>query len=69
MAEFSYAKGRILDSLQFIGREMDEFEKEYEKKTWQNYQQDVKLQKLMDRTVENIFTPVSRQSHDVNPVT
>ena len=56
MAEFHYAKGRIGDSLQFIAREMAEFDKEYSRKTWAEYQQDGKLQKLMDRTVENILT-------------
>lgn len=56
MADFSYARGRIGDSLQFIAREMDEFEKEYRGRPWQEYQQDAKLQKLMERTVENILT-------------
>ena len=56
MAEFHYAKGRIGDSLQFIAREMAEFDKEYSRKAWAEYQQDGKLQKLMDRTVENILT-------------
>lgn len=56
MAEFSYAKGRIGDSLQFIAGEISEFDKEYSDKTWQEYQKDVKLQKLMERTVENILT-------------
>lgn len=56
MTEFSYAKGRISESLQFIGREMQEFDIEYANRNWQDYQQDLKLQKLMDRTVENILT-------------
>lgn len=56
MAEFTYAKGRITESLQFISREMREFDKEYAPKNWQEYQDDNKLQKLMDRTVENILT-------------
>src|SRR3989338_2920232 len=56
MAEFTYAKGRINESLQFISKEMKEFEQEYAKKTWEDYQKDNKLQKLMDRTVENILT-------------
>ncbi|MBU1598695.1 DUF86 domain-containing protein [bacterium] len=55
MPEFRYARGRISESLQFITEEMKEFE-EYSTKTWQDYQQDKKLQKLMDRTVENILT-------------
>jgi len=56
MPEFRYARGRISESLQFITEEMKEFEREYSTKTWQDYQRDKKLQKLMDRTVENIFT-------------
>jgi len=56
MSEFSYAKGRIADSLQFIAKEIKEFETEYSKKSWEEYQKDSKLQKLMDRTVENILT-------------
>lgn len=56
MSKYRYAEGRIVESLQFIGEEMQEFEKEYSIKTWQEYQKDKKLQKLMDRTVENILT-------------
>lgn len=55
MAEFTYAKGRINESVQFITKEMKEFEEEYSEKTWEDYQKDNKLQKLMDRTVENIL--------------
>jgi uncharacterized protein YutE (UPF0331/DUF86 family) len=54
--EFRYAKGRIMESLAFITKEMDEFESEYAFKTWQDYAQDTKLQKLIDRTIENILT-------------
>jgi uncharacterized protein YutE (UPF0331/DUF86 family) len=56
MAEFKYAKGRILESIQFISEEILEFEQEYQGKTWREYQEDRKLQKLIDRTVENILT-------------
>ena len=56
MTEFKYAKGRIVDSIQFISSEMREFEKDYEGYTWQDYKKDKKLQKLIDRTVENILT-------------
>lgn len=56
MPEFNYAKGRITDSLQFIATEIKEFEQDYSTKTWKDYKKDRKLQKLMDRTVENIFT-------------
>ena len=56
MPEFNYAKGRILDSLQFISAEMKEFKNDYSGKTLNDYKNDRKLQKLMDRTVENILT-------------
>jgi len=56
MSKYHYAKGRIAESLQFISEEMQEFENEYSTKNWQDYQKDKKLQKLMDRTVENILT-------------
>lgn len=56
MAEFLYARGRIAETLQFVSQEMAEFAQEYAGKTWTDYQQDKKLQKLMDRTVENILT-------------
>ena len=35
MSKYRYAEGRIVESLQFIGEEMQEFEKEYSIKTWQ----------------------------------
>jgi len=54
--EFNYAQGRISDSLQFIALEIKEFEEDYIKVSWEEYKADRKLQKLMDRTVENIFT-------------
>jgi len=56
MPEFNYARGRIGESLQFITGEIKEFESEYANKKFNNYQEDKKLQKLMDRTVENILT-------------
>lgn len=56
MPEFKYAKGRITESLQFIAAELKEFEQDYASKTWQQYQDDKKLQKVIDRTVENILT-------------
>jgi len=58
MPEFRYARGRILDSIQFISEEMKEFQEEYANKTLKEYQEGKKLQKLMDRTVENILTAV-----------
>ncbi len=56
MPEFKYAKGRVIDSICFISEEMKEFQEEYAKKTRKDYQEDRKIQKLMDRTVENILT-------------
>jgi uncharacterized protein YutE (UPF0331/DUF86 family) len=56
MPEFRYARGRIEESLQFLTEEIKEFNLEYADKTLQMYQEDKKLQKLMDRTVENILT-------------
>lgn len=56
MPEFKYARGRIIDSIRFISEEMKEFQEEYSQKSKNQYQGDRKLQKLMDRTVENILT-------------
>ena len=56
MPEFKYAKGRIAETMQFISEEIKEFEDEYANKTWKDYQNEKRLQKLMDRTVENILT-------------
>lgn len=56
MPEFDYALGRISESLQFIAGEIKEFEDDYISKTLKDYQEDKKLQKLMERTVENILT-------------
>jgi uncharacterized protein YutE (UPF0331/DUF86 family) len=56
MTEYRYAKGRILESIQYITNEMKEFNDDYADKEWGEYQNDTKLQKLMDRTVENILT-------------
>lgn len=56
MPEFKYARGRIIETIQFINAEMKEFDSDYEKKTLSDYQKDKKLQKLIDRTAENIIT-------------
>lgn len=56
MTEFRYAKGRIIESLQFISNEIAEFDQDYASKRFEGYREDKKLQKLMDRTVENILT-------------
>ena len=56
MPEFKYAKGRVAESIQYLSEEIREFESEYADKTWRDYQDDKKLQKLVDRTVENILT-------------
>ena len=56
MTDFYYAKGRVLETIQYISEELKEFERDYDGKTWPEYQNDRKIQKLMDRTVENILT-------------
>lgn len=56
MPEFRYAKGRIMETIAFIAKEMDEFDSDYIFKTYQDYASDIKLQKLIDRTIENILT-------------
>ncbi len=56
MPEFTYAKGRVSESIQYLSEEIREFESEYADKIWKDYQNDKKLQKLMDRTVENVLT-------------
>lgn len=56
MPDYEYAKGRVVESVQFISEEMREFENDYAAKSWQDYRDDKKLQKLIDLTVENILT-------------
>ncbi len=56
MADFQYAKGRIEESIDFITKEMEEFQKDYSATDWKEYKQNNKLQKLIDRTVENILS-------------
>jgi len=62
MVDFQYAKGRIEESVDFISKEIEEFEKDYAAKDWEAYKQDNKLQKLIDRTVENILTALIETS-------
>ena len=62
MVDFQYAKGRIEESIDFISNEIEEFEKDYAAKDWKEYKQDNKLQKLIDRTVENILTALIETS-------
>lgn len=65
MPRFEYAKGRITESLQFISQEMTEFETEYANITWKEYEQDKKIQKIMERTVENILTALIEVSGSI----
>jgi len=65
MPKFEYAKGRITESLQFISQEMMEFETEYANITWQEYEADRKIQKIMERTVENILTALIEVSGSI----
>ena len=52
MPQFRYAKGRVVESLQFISTEIKEFEDDYASKSREDYIKDKKLQKLIDRTAE-----------------
>ncbi len=56
MPERVYAKGRITEPLSFIAKEMEEFDAEYASTKWQEHAKNSKLQKLIDRTIENILT-------------
>lgn len=58
MPEFRYARGRVIETLAFITKEMNEFDSDYISKTWQDYAADTKLQKLIDRTIGNILTAI-----------
>lgn len=62
MSKYLYAKGRIIESIQFISKEMKEFEEDYLNKSRQDYENDTRLQKLMDRTIENILTALIEAS-------
>lgn len=55
MAEYSSAKGRIAETVQFIAKEMKEFDDDCAALTWEGYQRDSRTQKVVDRTVENIL--------------
>jgi len=56
MPDYRYAKGRVVESVRFISEELLEFEAEYANQNWQDYKDNKKIQKLVDRTVENILT-------------
>jgi len=55
MPDYTYAKGRIAETIQFISKEMKEFEDDYAALAWEDYQRDSKMQKVVDRTVENVL--------------
>lgn len=55
MSEPSRSDGVLAEAIQFISLEIEDFEKEYATKTRKDYLEDKKLQKLIDRTVENIL--------------
>lgn len=46
MPEFRYARGRILESLSYITKEIEEYESEYALSTWKDYQENAKLHKF-----------------------
>ena len=58
MVDFQYAKGRIEESIDFISKEMEEFEKDYAAKDWKEYKQNNKLQKLNN---VSFFEPPARR--------
>jgi uncharacterized protein YutE (UPF0331/DUF86 family) len=62
MPEFSYAKGRIIESIAFVTGEMKEFDQDYANKKYNEYSIDAKLQKIIDRTIENILTAIIEMS-------
>ncbi len=51
-----YGKGCVVDSIQFILREMAEFDQDYANKNCKEYTNDIKLQKLIEKTIENVLT-------------
>ncbi len=55
--DFSYSKGRVLSSVNFVLKEMDDFDRYFSGITWQDYRtlEPLKL-KALERTVENILT-------------
>lgn len=57
--EFSYTRGRILASVNFISKEMEDFEKHFSKITWKQYRLlDPLKAKALEKTIENILTAV-----------
>lgn len=55
--EFSYTRGRILASVNFISKEIEDFEKHFSKITWKQYKLlDPLKAKALEKTVENILT-------------
>ena len=55
--DFSYSKGRVISSVNFILKEMDDFNTYFSSITWQDYRmlEPLKL-KALEKTVENILT-------------
>lgn len=54
---FSYSKGRVLSSVNFVLKEMDDFNTYFSNITWQDYSALVPLKlKALEKTVENILT-------------
>lgn len=55
--DFLYAKGRILSSIEFILKEMEDFDKHFPEISWDDYRMlDTLKAKAMEKTVENILT-------------
>lgn len=55
--EFSYSKGRILATVEFITKEMEDFDKYFAEMTLKEYKfLDTLRAKALEKTVENILT-------------
>jgi uncharacterized protein YutE (UPF0331/DUF86 family) len=55
--DFSYTRGRILASVNFVSKEIEDFEKHFSKITWKQYKLlDPLKAKALEKTVENILT-------------
>ena len=59
MAEFSYAKGRIIESIQFISEELREFEQDYAGKAWQAVNM---LKQRMDLVIRMITEILAKEA-------
>ena len=60
--EFSYSKGRILPSIEFILKEMNDFDQHFPEMTWNNYRMLDSLKiKALEKTVDFLNCVVARE--------